>query len=310
MEYAETVRFSDHPRPFRVRELYCSNPECDCFEVILTFEEISEGAKRLTSPIEFSVCMDLDDWTERHATDRPPHIAKWVREFIRDCPAIRRTGYQASHREQRAKNKLLYDFRVDPDAVLDGLLVSYPKVLSSGQPKTTFTYTYDLEYQGRQFAVEDLYCVNPRCACRSVKLQFYEMTRKADGEKRIRSLFMGEYTFTGQLQVFEQGDCGRALSRALLDCWLAAYPDEIDIFEGRYDEMKAIGQRSLDSAPDRGGRFLRPTNNFEDLSHIAVDDHEHATPRAGRNDPCPCGSGRKFKKCCWRRDAESDFPAL
>jgi SEC-C motif-containing protein len=21
-------------------------------------------------------------------------------------------------------------------------------------------------------------------------------------------------------------------------------------------------------------------------------------PKIGRNDPCPCGSGRKFKKCC------------
>jgi uncharacterized protein YecA (UPF0149 family) len=21
-------------------------------------------------------------------------------------------------------------------------------------------------------------------------------------------------------------------------------------------------------------------------------------PKAGRNDPCPCGSGRKYKKCC------------
>ena len=24
----------------------------------------------------------------------------------------------------------------------------------------------------------------------------------------------------------------------------------------------------------------------------------HEGPRPGRNDPCPCGSGRKFKKCC------------
>jgi hypothetical protein len=23
-----------------------------------------------------------------------------------------------------------------------------------------------------------------------------------------------------------------------------------------------------------------------------------AAPKTGRNDPCPCGSGRKFKKCC------------
>jgi len=25
---------------------------------------------------------------------------------------------------------------------------------------------------------------------------------------------------------------------------------------------------------------------------------QHSTPRPGRNDPCPCGSGKKFKKCC------------
>jgi SEC-C motif-containing protein len=24
----------------------------------------------------------------------------------------------------------------------------------------------------------------------------------------------------------------------------------------------------------------------------------HDKPQAGRNDPCPCGSGKKFKKCC------------
>ena len=24
-------------------------------------------------------------------------------------------------------------------------------------------------------------------------------------------------------------------------------------------------------------------------------------PHVGRNDPCPCGSGRKFKRCCLRK---------
>ncbi|RME86363.1 MAG: preprotein translocase subunit SecA, partial [Zetaproteobacteria bacterium] len=27
------------------------------------------------------------------------------------------------------------------------------------------------------------------------------------------------------------------------------------------------------------------------------------TPKVGRNDPCPCGSGKKYKKCCGRRKA-------
>ena len=26
----------------------------------------------------------------------------------------------------------------------------------------------------------------------------------------------------------------------------------------------------------------------------------HQQPKVGRNDPCPCGSGKKFKKCCGR----------
>jgi uncharacterized protein len=30
---------------------------------------------------------------------------------------------------------------------------------------------------------------------------------------------------------------------------------------------------------------------------LATRDHL-AAPKIGRNDPCPCGSGKKFKKCC------------
>lgn len=25
-------------------------------------------------------------------------------------------------------------------------------------------------------------------------------------------------------------------------------------------------------------------------------------PKIGRNDPCPCGSGKKYKKCCLKSD--------
>lgn len=30
------------------------------------------------------------------------------------------------------------------------------------------------------------------------------------------------------------------------------------------------------------------------------DPYVREQPRVGRNDPCPCGSGRKYKKCCGR----------
>ena len=33
--------------------------------------------------------------------------------------------------------------------------------------------------------------------------------------------------------------------------------------------------------------------------------------RISRNDPCPCGSGKKYKKCCYHKDrgsSETEFP--
>ena len=57
------------------------------------------------------------------------------------------------------------------------------------------------------------------------------------------------------------------------------------------------------------GCFKRePRMSAEQLAEYARSSHEiepvesaapHiAPPKIGRNDPCPCGSGKKFKKCC------------
>jgi hypothetical protein len=36
---------------------------------------------------------------------------------------------------------------------------------------------------------------------------------------------------------------------------------------------------------------------------------ETQTERPGRNEPCHCGSGRKYKHCCLAKDEESDRAA-
>ncbi len=52
------------------------------------------------------------------------------------------------------------------------------------------------------------------------------------------------------------------------------------------------------------GRFLREDGEWRFHSPLTaaddVPDLVPVTPRSevGRNDPCPCGSGRKYKKCC------------
>lgn len=44
---------------------------------------------------------------------------------------------------------------------------------------------------------------------------------------------------------------------------------------------------------------------------ISEQTYYHLTParrrRYGRNDPCPCGSGKKFKKCCLNKTMLADL---
>lgn len=37
---------------------------------------------------------------------------------------------------------------------------------------------------------------------------------------------------------------------------------------------------------------------FLDARGVQVGPYRRAEPKIGRNDPCPCGSGKKHKKCC------------
>ncbi|MCM2323466.1 MAG: YchJ family metal-binding protein [Oligoflexia bacterium] len=37
---------------------------------------------------------------------------------------------------------------------------------------------------------------------------------------------------------------------------------------------------------------------FVDAQGLQQGPYRRAEPKVGRNDPCPCGSGKKFKKCC------------
>jgi SEC-C motif-containing protein len=37
---------------------------------------------------------------------------------------------------------------------------------------------------------------------------------------------------------------------------------------------------------------------FFDGRMVGAGQFRRETPKVGRNDPCPCGSGRKYKKCC------------
>jgi uncharacterized protein len=67
-------------------------------------------------------------------------------------------------------------------------------------------------------------------------------------------------------------------------------PDDEVAAEGSADERAAVRAAAADLIP--------PSVHAIDAYWKARRRTPHRAPKTGRNDPCPCGSGRKYKRCC------------
>ena len=69
-------------------------------------------------------------------------------------------------------------------------------------------------------------------------------------------------------------------------------PQELEV--KRVDVLKPVSENgvALGGAPKQPLAAKKPVVN--------------KTPKVGRNDPCPCGSGKKYKKCCGAGTADAD----
>lgn len=93
-----------------------------------------------------------------------------------------------------------------------------------------------------------------------------------------------------------------------------ANPDEADeLFDTQFAETEDRSERLLATLS-----VILPTAVEKLLEHAGLLEHErrerfinrpeyprtkqHQAPKVGRNDPCPCGSGKKYKKCCMRKE--------
>lgn len=79
-------------------------------------------------------------------------------------------------------------------------------------------------------------------------------------------------------------------------------PDEFQKFCLRYNE-RVLAQRQQEAEPE--GYFFGDDAEADAIPQPELKPETiHVQPSVGRNDPCPCGSGKKFKKCCAKKGAE------
>ena len=86
-------------------------------------------------------------------------------------------------------------------------------------------------------------------------------------------------------------------------------PDFLSYLGSRWqlDKARAIHDSPESEPAFSGGGGIRATQEAA-IAGSQKSDHKpqpvrNAAKRVGRNDPCPCGSGKKFKSCCMRKGA-------
>ena len=102
------------------------------------------------------------------------------------------------------------------------------------------------------------------------------------------------------------GDPG-ALEEADLKAGLLSGVARLELPEAARPALPALCALFLEDLQDRGrlaggralGLFLKAlAEPFREAAGGKAKPIRAAGARIGRNDPCPCGSGRKYKKCC------------
>ena len=96
----------------------------------------------------------------------------------------------------------------------------------------------------------------------------------------------------------DEGNWGPAKSLVM-----AAYEAGVDVndekalheFTARINEQLLARQRPAPRAP-----YVPPAPPAPSAPLAPPEPVRRSEPKVGRNDPCPCGSGKKFKKCCGR----------
>lgn len=70
--------------------------------------------------------------------------------------------------------------------------------------------------------------------------------------------------------------------------------------EGMVEFSATYEQHGAERVLHERSRFVREDGVWRYAGGSKGNTVRRETPKVGRNDPCPCGSGRKYKKCCGR----------
>jgi hypothetical protein len=129
---------------------------------------------------------------------------------------------------------------------------------------------------------------HPECRAECVTILARTLERRTDSDRSIKGFAVSALIDLAAVEVIDT--IREAFRRKSVDISIAGDEEDVEI---------ALGLRDWRSIPAPFYQIV-PTGWLAPAQAHRIRDTHVVPPhsKVGRNDPCPCGSGRKYKKCC------------
>ncbi len=253
----------------------CSNPVCMCSTVnlIINYSETGNG-----EGADFELIFDVNERVIlKNEGDDICHNQQRLEEDI-ECKLTDEdwellTTLYVSH-------KLLCTEIVS----VDDIDAEFPKDINDNdylvgiKEILPYSRVFFISIDENNYFVDELYCVQPKCGCTHVLLSFMH---KDEIEPRIANFTNIYLNYKKKTWSLENTEGVMVHSPAeLINTFFESELDWKVLIENHHTILKKLYR------------------NFKKKKNLYLSNMEKREIAPGRNDPCPCGSGKKYKKCC------------
>ena len=224
--------------------------------------------------------MDINTWevTEKKVINKTIKAEKMIEEFVVDIDQLKEKllSHYVSAKEYGKKNYIDYISDGTVKLFLDRKMVSYSEIFGGYDLFDKFSFKFN---ETEMWFFEDQYCSNPKCLCNEAMLTFYKIDDSKETQEAEFAVRMNLNNFKYDVE-FNENEQNQIAE--IIKSLRNSQPEVFGILKRRYKEVKNASKAII--------KKFSLKEKKEEQPNIQV----------GRNDPCPCGSGKKYKKCCGR----------
>ncbi len=268
--------------------LICKNPVCSCSVIEFEFTRNGQSGEDLARPQRYQFGIDvLKREVRKEGRDKiTPLDLHFATSFIKDLndddwESLEGIfhGFKAFITENTPLEKMDAVFPLK-DIEESGSMVAYYEI---------FPYARQIfiDVDNERYCVDDQYCVATSCRCKDIALTFIPLRENINEDADASPAIFFNYehrTWSMDNTAKEATALADALVGELLKQGLHhTFREHHKKLRTLYKEYK---KKQLSA--------LRHDSNVE----FSRAPERTIQGKLGRNDPCPCGSGKKYKKCC------------